>query len=51
MSMQHDLKSVLMLTGSNAETLKKTEKITTVSGYGKGKYINRKEIGWRICMP
>jgi CRP-like cAMP-binding protein len=59
MSTQHDLKSVLMLTPLNDETLKKIDKITTVLSYDKGRYIFKERdraeylyavIQGRVCL-
>ena len=59
MSMQHDLRSVLMLTGLSDETLEKIDKITTVLSYDKGKYIFKERdraeylyavIEGRVCL-
>lgn len=59
MSLQHNLKSVIMLAGLKDEILEKIDKITTVLSYDKGNYIFKERdraehlyavIEGRVCL-
>jgi len=59
MSMQHDLKSVIIFSAMNDETIKKIEKLTTILSYDKDRYIFKERdraeylyavIEGRVCL-